>query len=73
MPEKNLTLRQVEIVIAIRNHKHLHGYSPTIRELAAIMNLARGTIVQHIESLEKKAVLRRTPRISRSLEILQAA
>lgn len=73
MASKNITIKQATVIITIRNFKHLNGYTPSIRDLAAALHLARGTVVQHIQSLEKKGVLRRTPKIARSLEILSAA
>ena len=30
----NLTPRQTDVIVAIRNYRHLHGYSPTMQELA---------------------------------------
>jgi len=30
----NLTPRQLDVVVAIRNYRHLHGMSPTMQELA---------------------------------------
>lgn len=73
MPSNTLTLKQTEVVIAVRNFAHMHGYPPTIRELAQMLDRARGTVVQHIAALERKNVLRHAPRKARSLEILTAA
>jgi repressor LexA len=73
MRSKNLTLKQVNVVTTIRNFGHIHGYPPTVRELAHLLTVARGTVVQHLDSLERKGVLRRQPRKPRTLEILQAA
>jgi repressor LexA len=73
MASSNLTLKQVNVVVAIRNYRHLYGYSPSIRDLSALLQIARGSVNQHIESLEKKGVIRRTPKIARSLEVLQVA
>ena len=30
----NLTPRQLDVLVAIRNYRHLHGYAPTMQELA---------------------------------------
>ena len=73
MPSQNLTLKQADVVIAIRNFAHIHGYPPTIRELAQLLDRARGTVVQHLAALERKQVLRHSRRKARSLEILTAA
>jgi SOS-response transcriptional repressor LexA len=73
MASKNLTIKQATVVVTIRNFKHLHGYTPSIRDIATAMDRARGTIVQHIHALERKGIIRRTPKIARSIEILTAA
>src|SRR6266700_381208 len=54
----NLTPRQLDVLVAIRNYRHLHGYSPTMQELA-----------DQLGALEKKRVLRRDKHKARSLEI----
>lgn len=73
MAQRNITLRQAEIVTTLRNFKHLHGYQPSIRDLCATLGKARGTIFGQIRSLEKKGVLRRHPGKARAIEILIAA
>lgn len=65
-----LTPRQVDVITIIRNHRHLHGYAPSIRELAAALNICRATTVQHIKALTKKNLLRSAPRKSRTLEVV---
>ena len=73
MPSENLTVKQATVVITIRNFAHIHGYPPTIRELCSLLHIARGTVVQHLNSCQRKGVLRRQPGKPRTLEILQAA
>ena len=65
----NLTPRQVDVVVAIRNYRHLHGYSPTMQELADQLGTSKVTIFEHVGALEKKHVLRRNKHKARSLEI----
>lgn len=67
---KNITIRQAEVVAAIRNFQHQHGYQPSIRELSRLLDLARGTIVGHMKALAKKNIIVRHPRIARSIEIV---
>src|SRR6202050_5900914 len=65
----NLTPRQVDVVVAIRNYRHLHGYSPTMQELADQLGTSKVTIFEHVGALERKRVLRRDKHKARSLEI----
>ena len=70
---KRLTMRQADLVVTLRNLCHLNGYMPSIRELCQVTGKARGTIVKHLVSLQRKGVIRRHPRKARAIEILQAA
>src|SRR5580693_3470787 len=66
----NLTPRQTDVVVAIRNFRHLHGYSPTMQELADQLGTSKVTIFEHVGALEKKRVIRRDRHMARSLEII---
>jgi repressor LexA len=66
----NLTPRQTDVVVAIRNYRHLHGYSPTMQELADQLGTSKVTIFEHVGALEKKRVLSRDKHKARSLEIV---
>src|SRR5437762_7162419 len=68
-PLMNLTPRQLDVIVAIRNYRHLHGYSPTMQELADQLGTSKVTIFEHVGALEKKRVLRRDKHKARSLEI----
>src|SRR5829696_7844260 len=68
--DMNLTPRQVDVIVAIRNYRHLHGYSPTMQELADQLGTSKVTIFEHVGALEKKRVLRRDKHKARSLEIM---
>src|SRR5256885_10781597 len=65
-----LTTRQFDVLVAIRNYRHLHVYAPTMQELADQLGTSKVTIFEHIGALEKKRVLRRDRHKSRSLEIV---
>jgi repressor LexA len=65
----NLTPRQLDVIVAIRNYRHLHGYSPTMQELADQLGTSKVTIFEHVGALEKKRCLRRDKHKARSLEI----
>jgi len=66
----NLTPRQTDVIVAIRNYRHLHGYAPTMQELADQLGTSKVTIFEHVGALEKKRVLRRDKHKARSLEII---
>jgi SOS-response transcriptional repressor LexA len=64
------TPRQTDVIVAIRNYRHLHGYSPTMQELADQLGTSKVTIFEHVGALEKKHVIRRDKHKARSLEII---
>jgi repressor LexA len=66
----NLTPRQLDVIVAIRNYRHLHGMSPTMQELADSLGTSKVTIFEHVNALEKKRVLRRNKHKARSLELV---
>jgi repressor LexA len=66
----NLTPRQLDVLVAIRNYRHLHGYAPTMQELADQLGTSKVTIFEHVGALEKKKILRRDKHKARSLEIV---
>src|ERR1700729_3646062 len=66
----NLTPRQVDVVVAIRNYRHLNGYAPTMQELADQLGTSKVTIFEHVGALERKRVIRRDKHKARSLQIV---
>lgn len=64
-----LTPRQADVVLFIRNFKHLYGHSPTYRELAEGLKIARGPAVAHVKALVKKGFLLHRPHTARTLEV----
>jgi DNA-binding MarR family transcriptional regulator len=70
MPSGNLTLRQIATLVAIRNYSHLNGHPPCVRELAALLNVSKGTVHQRLKSLQRKGCIVKKPRLHRAIEIL---
>jgi repressor LexA len=68
----NLTPRQLDVLVAIRNYRHMHGYAPTMQELADQLGTSKVTIFEHVGALERKGILRRDKHKARSLEICSA-
>ena len=44
----NLTPRQLDVIVAIRNYRHIHGYAPTMQELADQLGTSKVTIFEHV-------------------------
>jgi repressor LexA len=65
-----LTPRQVDVITIIRNHKHLHGHTPTYREIAASLQVCLGTAKTHVDRMVKKGILRRSHKKSRTIEVV---
>jgi repressor LexA len=58
---KELTERQRNVLEAMENFILTHGYSPTVRQLGSLLNIANPSAVfKHILSLEKKGYLERS-------------
>jgi repressor LexA len=68
--DMNLTPRQLDVVVAIRNYRHIHGVAPTMQELADQLGTSKVTIFEHVGALERKRVLRRDKHKARSLSII---
>jgi len=66
----NLTPRQLDVIVAIRNYRHIHGMAPTMQELADQLGTSKVTIFEHVGALERKRVLRRDKHKARSLQII---
>ncbi|MDP9172810.1 MAG: transcriptional repressor LexA [Planctomycetota bacterium] len=66
----NLTPRQLDVIVAIRNYRHIHGMAPTMQELADQLGTSKVTIFEHIGALEKKRVIRRDKHKARSIFIV---
>jgi len=66
----NLTPRQLDVVVAIRNYRHLNGFAPTMQELADQLGTSKVTIFEHVGALERKRVIRRDKHKARSLSII---
>lgn len=65
----NLTPKQLDILIRIRDFRLTRGYSPTMQELADELGVSKVTVFEHVEALIKKGALVRKAHKARSLEI----
>ncbi|MSR17916.1 MAG: repressor LexA [Phycisphaerales bacterium] len=65
----NLTPKQLKIFNLIRQWRTLHGYSPTMQELADELSVSKVTVFEHVEALIGKGAITRNPNKARSLSI----
>ncbi|MFV1957414.1 MAG: transcriptional repressor LexA [bacterium] len=67
--KRKLTARQEEVLNFIKDFTSRTGFPPTVRELADHINIAspRGAF-KHLEALQNKGWIKRTPGLSRSIE-----
>jgi len=63
----------MEIMIFIRDYRRSHGYSPTMQELADVLDISKVTVFEHVEGLIDKGLLKRAPHKARSLELTSSA
>lgn len=68
---KSLTKRQLQVLDCINRYLTRHGYPPTLREIAAALNI-NGTlgVLKHLRALEKKGFISKRDGSSRSIRII---
>ncbi len=66
----NLTRRQGELLDFIRVFMSERSFPPSMREIGTAFGIASSSVYDHLEALARKGFIRRTPRRSRSIEIL---
>jgi len=68
----NLTERQKKVLDFLKSEIKRKGYPPTVREICDAVNLSStSTVHAHLETLERKGYIRRSPAKNRSTEILE--
>ncbi len=68
-----ITSRQDEVYEFIKNFLCKYGYSPTVREIGDHFGFSANAAHGHIRTLKNKGKLNFTPRISRSITLLDEA
>ena len=67
-----LTAKQKMILDFLKSEIRKHGYPPTVREICEAVGLSStSTVHAHLETLERKGYIRRSPTKNRSTEILE--
>lgn len=66
----DLPLRQQRILAAIRDWVSRYGYAPSTRQLGDAVGLrSSSSVSRHLASLEEKGFLRRSPTVSRPIDV----
>ncbi len=70
---RGITDRQRKVLEGIHHIAREKGYPPTVREIGERLGLRSSCTVQrHLEALERKGFIKRSPTKARSIEIVQA-
>lgn len=64
------TRKQKTVLTFIAAYQADNGISPTLEEIGESMGITRVTAFQHVKALESKGAVRRSPLLSRSIEIV---
>ena len=68
---KGLTKRQAEVLDFVRVHIQEKGYGPSLRDICLFLGIkGPNNARKHLDSLEKKGFIKREPRKSRAIELL---
>lgn len=71
MAQKELSLKQEQILNFIKDTMLAKGYPPTVREICEAVNLSSTSSVHsHLETLEKRGYIKRDPAKPRTIEIV---
>jgi len=68
-----VTPRQADILRLIHGFRVAHGYSPSLEEIAEELGVSRVTVHEHVHKLRAKRLLTGRRRVSRSLDLTEAA
>jgi repressor LexA len=71
MGRRRLTERQKEVLRIIREKIRQSGYPPTVREIGESLGISEKGAYDHLKALERKGYIRRQPRKTRAIEILE--
>lgn len=66
-----MTKKQGKVLDFIKRYHHVHKFAPTLREIAESFEININAARQHVASLERKGLIKRTEGIHRSIEVLK--
>ncbi len=66
----NLTAKQKKLLDFLKEEIRARGTAPSLREAASALNVSHAAVAQALKTLEKKGVIRREGRYSRTIHLL---
>ncbi len=66
-----LTEKQLAVLTFIRDFISDKGISPTLDEMSQYFSVSKITIYEHVNALEKKGAIRKTPNMARSIQLVE--
>lgn len=70
MLNTDLPPRQLAALEFIRSFIASAGYPPTTREIAKALAVTQTAAIAHVDALERKGIIRTTPKVARSIVLL---
>ena len=67
---KPYTPQQLRILRYVGEYIQQNGLAPTLQEIGDHLGVHRVTVFQHLNSLERRGAIRRSPLLARSIEVL---
>jgi SOS-response transcriptional repressor LexA len=64
-----MTQPQKELILVIRSFVKEHGYAPTVREIAELMDIGHGTAQRLLQSLADSGKIEKRDRVARGYRI----
>lgn len=69
--KKTLTQRQATILQFLNDYIENHGYGPSLRDISSYFRIkSPKNVTKHLEALQKKGFISRSPGVSRGIEVL---
>ncbi len=68
-PVSPSTPRQADVLTYIRDYQNRNGYSPTLQEIGDYLGISKVTVFEHLETLEKRGLIRRSRHRARSMHL----
>ncbi len=66
-----LTEKQLAVLNFVRDYIEDKGVSPTLDEMSQFFGVSKITIYEHVNALEKKGAIRKTPNMARSITLVE--
>lgn len=64
-----LTAKQQQVFDFVVAYVNTHNFPPTYGEIGGCLNIARGTVLNHLKALEARGILSWNPNEARSIKL----